>query len=319
MRLRGWWGVLLQVLLLGVCGAVLAALAQPDLSAASDPSSVLSSRLVPWVAGMLMLALPLAWLGYRWAWASAAAEMLVLLGSGSAAALALVIPWEMSQVLASGHWGMSNLYEVSVLTLALTGTLALGFDATVGQRRLLPLVSPILAAAGGFSWWLVHIGAATPQELVPALQNSILPLHVLANFIGYGCFAVGAAAGAGVLVRARADAKGVPSRLPTQAQLAQVGYQSIVVGFPMFSLAVLLGCVWAYQAWGGYWSWDPKETWALIVWLVYAAYLHVRLTKRPRLVVQAWWLLIGFMATLMCYIGVNMFLSGLHSYGSLAV
>jgi ABC-type transport system involved in cytochrome c biogenesis permease subunit len=84
-------------------------------------------------------------------------------------------------------------------------------------------------------------------------------------------------------------------------------------------LAVLLGFVWAYQAWGGYWSWDPKETWALIVWLVYAAYLHVRLTKRPRLVVQAWWLLIGFMATLMCYIGVNMFLSGLHSYGSLAV
>jgi len=140
----------------------------------------------------------------------------------------------------------------------------------------------------------------------------------MANFIGYGCFAIGAAAGAAILVRAHKDSQNKPSRLPTTDKLEKLAYQSIVIGFPVFSVAILLGCIWAYQAWGGYWSWDPKETWALIVWLMYAAYLHARAGLRPRPVVLAWWLLAGFAATLFCYIGVNMFLSGLHSYGSLA-
>jgi ABC-type transport system involved in cytochrome c biogenesis permease subunit len=85
----------------------------------------------------------------------------------------------------------------------------------------------------------------------------------------------------------------------------------------VFSLAVVLGSAWAYEAWGGYWSWDPKETWALIVWLVYGGYLHARLThgwNGPRL---AWWAILGFGVTLFCYLGVNMLLSGLHSYGKL--
>ena len=145
MRLRGWWGVLLQVLLLGVCGAVLAALAQPDLSAASDPSSVLSSRLVPWVAGMLMLALPLAWLGYRWAWASAAAEMLVLLGSGSAAALALVI--DRRSFLTAG---------VAYLGILIGWALSSGDDG-LSIPLLLLILGAFLTAMG--TWWTDLRGA----------------------------------------------------------------------------------------------------------------------------------------------------------------
>ena len=83
------------------------------------------------------------------------------------------------------------------------------------------------------------------------------------------------------------------------------------------TVAVLLGCLWAQQAWGAYWQWDPKETWALIVWLNYAAWLHMRLMKGLRGAVSAWWALVGLAVTTFAFLGVNMFLSGLHSYGTL--
>ena len=94
-------------------------------------------------------------------------------------------------------------------------------------------------------------------------------------------------------------------------------YKSIAVGFAFFTIATILGAFWAAEAWGGYWSWDPKETWALIVWLNYAAWLHMRLMKGLRGTVSAWWALVGLVVTTFAFLGVNMFLSGLHSYGDL--
>jgi cytochrome c-type biogenesis protein CcsB len=106
-------------------------------------------------------------------------------------------------------------------------------------------------------------------------------------------------------------------RLPSLEILDDVMYKSIAVGFAFFTIATVLGALWAAEAWGGYWSWDPKETWALIVWLNYAAWLHMRLMKGLRGTVSAWWALAGLAVTTFAFLGVNMFLSGLHSYGTL--
>lgn len=94
-------------------------------------------------------------------------------------------------------------------------------------------------------------------------------------------------------------------------------YKAIAIGFAFFTIATVLGAMWAAEAWGGYWTWDPKETWSLILWLTYASWLHMRFTKGWRGPVMAWWAIIGLFVTTFTFLGVNMFLSGLHSYGEL--
>lgn len=126
-------------------------------------------------------------------------------------------------------------------------------------------------------------------------------------------FGVAALIAGGILFARRRIAE----RLPSLEVLDDVMYKSIAVGFAFFTIATVLGALWAAEAWGGYWSWDPKETWALIVWLNYAAWLHMRLMKGLRGTVSAWWALVGLAVTTFAFLGVNMFLSGLHSYGEL--
>jgi len=109
----------------------------------------------------------------------------------------------------------------------------------------------------------------------------------------------------------------IVARTPEAAVMDDLMYKAIAVGFAFFTIATILGAFWAAEAWGGYWSWDPKETWALIVWLNYAAWLHMRLMKGLRGLVAAWWALGGLVVTTFAFLGVNMFLSGLHSYGTL--
>jgi cytochrome c-type biogenesis protein CcsB len=126
-------------------------------------------------------------------------------------------------------------------------------------------------------------------------------------------FSISALIVGGILLARRRIAE----RLPPLEVLDDVMYKSIAVGFAFFTIATVLGALWAAEAWGGYWSWDPKETWALIVWLNYAAWLHMRLMKGLRGTVSAWWALVGLAVTTFAFLGVNMFLSGLHSYGEL--
>jgi len=106
-------------------------------------------------------------------------------------------------------------------------------------------------------------------------------------------------------------------QLPSLMVLEEVMYRAISVGFAFFTVATILGALWAAEAWGSYWSWDPKETWALIVWLNYAAWLHLRLIGGIRGAMLAWWALVGLLVTTFAFLGVNIFLSGLHSYGTL--
>ena len=118
----------------------------------------------------------------------------------------------------------------------------------------------------------------------------------------------------GLILLAR---KALAQRLPDFTVLDDIMYKAIAIGFVFFTIATILGAFWAADAWGKYWSWDPKETWALIVWLNYAAWLHLRLMKGMRGTRSALWALVGLLITGFAFLGVNIFLSGLHSYGAL--
>ena len=172
----------------------------------------------------------------------------------------------------------------------------------------------ISAAVGFILWYTFDRQAHEIQPLIPALQSWWMKIHVPANFVGYGAFALSAMLGVAQLLSRRGI---LADKLPAADVIDEMMYKAISVGFLFFTIATILGAMWAADAWGGYWSWDPKETWALIVWLNYAAWLHVRLVKGWRGEPLAWWAVVGLLVTTFAFIGVNMFLSGLHSYGSL--
>ena len=270
-----------------------------------------------------------------------------------------------------GHIPVSNLYEVFVLFSWMTAAFYLYFEAQYKTRSLGAFVMLVVSAAVGFLLWYTVVREAHEiQPLVPALKSWWMKLHVPANFIGYGMFALAAMVALAYLVKQQAGEKRwykltplwllgvvmcfVPivfrkssaagggsywlgyllvsalvaggilwgrqrlaERLPSFEVLDDVMYKAIAVGFAFFTIATVLGALWAAEAWGGYWSWDPKETWALIVWLNYAAWLHMRLMKGLRGTVAAWWALVGLAVTTFAFLGVNMFLSGLHSFGEL--
>ena len=284
-----------------------------------------------------------------------------------------MVRWYESYLLGQdiGHIPVSNLYEVFVLFCWVTALFYLYFEAQYKTRALGAFVMLVVSAAVGFLlWYSVARQAQEIQPLVPALKSWWMKLHVPANFIGYGTFALAAMVAFAYLIKQQASevrwykllplgllglvlcmepvvfrgsSSGAVSeywmvyfgagallvtaillgrvriaeKLPSLELLDDVMYQSIAVGFAFFTIATVLGALWAADAWGGYWSWDPKETWALIVWLNYAAWLHMRLMKGLRGTLAAWWALGGLAVTSFAFIGVNMFLSGLHSYGTL--
>jgi len=141
--------------------------------------------------------------------------------------------------------------------------------------------------------------------LLPALKSNWLTIHVLTCFIGYAALALGFISSSIILYRKKEDAK-----------LDTISYKLIAFGFLFLTIGIITGAVWANSAWGTYWSWDPKETWSLITWIIYAIYLHIRLNRGWKGKRAAWVALIGFLAVLFTYFGVNYFLSGLHSYAS---
>ena len=270
-----------------------------------------------------------------------------------------------------GHIPVSNLYEVFVMFCWMTTLFYLYYEREYRTRALGAFVMLVVSAAVGFLLWYTLVREAHAiQPLVPALKSWWMKLHVPANFIGYGTFALAAMVAFAYLIKVQAQEtrwyklaplwllgivlcfepvvfrkSGIESissywmvyfglaaliiagilkmrariaeRLPALEVLDDVMYKSIAVGFAFFTIATVLGALWAAEAWGGYWSWDPKETWALIVWLNYAAWLHMRLMKGLRGTVAAWWSLCGLVVTTFAFLGVNMFLSGLHSYGTL--
>ena len=301
-------------------------------------------------------------LGSRMAWAGV---VMALVGT--------LVRWFESHQIAPdiGHIPVSNLYEVFIMFCWMTALFYLYFEQHYRTKALGGFVMLIVTAAVGFLvWYTVARDAAQIQPLVPALQSWWMKLHVPANFIGYGTFALAAMVAFAFLIQRQAEEtrwwklaplfllglvlcfepivfrtaklstsasywalyfgvsvlivgtiilgrRRLAARLPDPEVLDDLMYKSIAVGFAFFTIATILGAFWAAEAWGGYWSWDPKETWALIVWLNYAAWLHMRLMKGLRGAVSAWWALGGLVVTTFAFLGVNMFLGGLHSYGEL--
>lgn len=233
------------------------------------------------------------------------------------AASAFAVRWyESSQIgPGMGHIPVSNLYEVFVVFIVLTGLMMLYVERRCNSAGTTVFVLPVLCAAHAFLFWYgATRGAGAITPLIPALQSYWMKLHVPANFLAYGAFSIAAMLAAARLV---AGHRFLLTRLPADAWLDEASYRAIAVGFACFTVATILGALWAAEAWGGYWSWDPKETWALVVWLNYAAWLHFRMLGKASSITLAWWALVGLFVTLFAFLGVNMYLAGLHSYGAL--
>jgi len=236
----------------------------------------------------------------------------------------MFVRWRESYLINAdyGHIPVSSLYEVFVLFVVMTALMYLYYEQRYKTRGLGGFVMLVISAAVAFIlWYTFGKDAHIIQPLVPALQSYWMKIHVPANFVGYGAFSIAAMIGIAYLMTEKSLKKNPEStfaaRMPALELMDDVMYKTISLGFAFFTIATVLGAMWAAEAWGGYWSWDPKETWALIVWLNYAAWLHIRMSKGWRGAAMAWWAFIGLLITTFAFLGVNMFLSGLHSYGTL--
>ena len=335
-----------------------------------------SQSAILWMSMLFIMSTVFYWVGML---SRGEGAGLSRIGSGMAWAavgmglIGTLVRWYESYLIGAdiGHIPISNLYEVFILFSWMTTAFYLYYEDQYKTRALGGFVMLVVSAAIGFLlWYWMARDAHEIQPLVPALKSWWMKLHVPANFIGYGTFALSAMVAFAYLVKHHANntrwyqlaplwllgvvlcfepfvfrktaaeqstwywmvyfgvsalivggilmARGrIAAKLPAFEVLDDMMYKAIAVGFAFFTIATVLGALWAAQAWGGYWSWDPKETWALIVWLNYAAWLHMRLMKGLRGAMSAWWALVGLAITSFAFLGVNMFLSGLHSYGTL--
>jgi cytochrome c-type biogenesis protein CcsB len=212
------------------------------------------------------------------------------------------------QTLGTGHGPFTNQYEFSVsFGWGMVAAFAY-FEHRYHVRTIGLLILPI---TGAMLLYAVSLGS-DGHLLVPALQNPLLlTIHVAVATFAYGAFAVSFAAAVLYLWQRGESRPG----LPKPALLDEIGYRGVIIGFPLHTMTVVLGAVWAQKAWGAYWSWDPKETASLITWLIYGAYLHARVARGWVGNRAAWLLVAGFASVIFCFFG-NLFFGGLHSYGS---
>ena len=283
---------------------------------------------------LLLLALPIGF----WSVSSAKSSPIVRLLVASANLLLtaqLVLRWWQS-----GHFPISNLYE-SLCFLAWACTLTqLLVERSWSSPIVMAAATPMGLGCIAFASFALPDQLQEAAPLVPALRSSWLVMHVSVIMVSYAALLVGSLLSLAVLFTDRGDSLELRSssigsggyrkaqvassgdvlqlqsiQLTTSEQADNLSYRTITVGFLLLTVGIISGAVWANEAWGSWWSWDPKETWALICWLVYAAYLHTRLSRgwqgrRPALVAVA-----GLVVIAVCYIGVNLLGIGLHSYG----
>ncbi|MHB9118162.1 MAG: c-type cytochrome biogenesis protein CcsB [Burkholderiales bacterium] len=320
----GWYWKSIRVLLLAVAAMSLFGISQyhGDLARAEQAFFLKylwsSQSAIMWMSALYVLATGTYGLGMimRSDFVNRVASAI----TWSACAMGLtglMVRWYESYLLGAdiGHIPISNLYEVFILFCIITSLLYLHYEQRYQNRQVGVFALTVVSVAVGFLlWYAFDRQAQGIQPLVPALQSYWMKLHVPANFIGYGSFALAAMLGVAYLL---ADKGWLAGRLPKMEVLDDIMYKAIAIGFGFFTIATILGALWAAEAWGSYWSWDPKEVWALIVWLNYAAWLHLRMVKGLRGPMLAWWAVMGLLVTAFAFLGVNMFLSGLHSYGTL--
>jgi len=242
------------------------------------------------------------------------ATWVALLGLiGNTAGIAM--RWAESYRMGFGHAPLSNLYE-SLVFFAWTITLLYLFiERRYGNRVIGAFTMPLAFLAMAYASLSPNVSDRI-QPLLPALKSNWLIAHVITCFIGYAAFAVAFGLSIMYLIRQRQPQgrESLLDRFPKPAVIDDLTHQMIVFGFLFLSVGIISGAVWANSAWGRYWGWDPKETWSLITWFIYAALLHARHLKGWHGRRIAWLAVLGFMAVLFTYFGVSFLLSGLHSY-----
>ena len=235
----------------------------------------------------------------------------------------------------SGHFPLSNLYEsLMFLSWALTFFhLVLEKMTTNTLIWLGAMTSPTALFTNTFANFSLPSEMQHSSALVPALQSNWLMMHVTVMILSYAALIFGSLLSIGFLIltvsvsseqyekslkteKANFLSANMPNTKLVWAQnLDNLSYRLLGIGFPLLTIGILSGAVWANEAWGSYWSWDPKETWALLTWLIFAIYLHTRITKnwqgkKPAMIAS-----FGFFVVWICYLGVNLLGEGLHSYG----
>jgi cytochrome c-type biogenesis protein CcsB len=208
-------------------------------------------------------------------------------------------------------WG--NMYEFSITSaLGILGVfLLISLRRDVRWLGLFIVIPTLLTL--GLAVTVLYTEAA---QLVPALKSYWLIIHVSAAIICAGAFTLAAATAALALVQSQAERHGKSglARVPSAEKLRTLTYRVLAFAFPLWTFAVVAGAIWAENAWGRYWGWDPKETWAFITWVIYAAYLHARSTVGWRGDRASWVAIAGWAAFIVNYFGVNIFINSLHSY-----
>jgi cytochrome c-type biogenesis protein CcsB len=228
-----------------------------------------------------------------------------------------ILRWMESYWMGYGHAPLSNLYESLIFFAWSIALIYLLIEWRYGNRVIGAFSAPLAFLTMAYASLSPNISDRI-QPLIPALKSNWLIAHVITCFIGYGAFAV--AFGVSLMYVLRGgkdeDGTGIASRLPAVSVLDELTHQLVMFGFLFLSAGIITGAVWANSAWGRYWGWDPKETWSLITWFIYATLLHARLMRGWRGRRIAFLSIIGFAAVLFTYFGVNL-LPGLHSYQSM--
>ena len=227
-----------------------------------------------------------------------------------------VLRWVESYQLGIGRIPLSNLYESLVFFSLMIAVIYFVIEGKYGYRVIGAFAMPLAFLSMAYASLSPNI-SDTIQPLLPALKSNWLTVHVVTCFIGYAAFAIAFGLALMYLVKKNdVDHEDtILSRVPQRRILDELNHQMVLFGFLFLSAGIISGAVWANSAWGRYWGWDPKETWSLITWFVYATLLHVRFMRGWRGKRIAVFSMVGFAAVLITYFGVN-YLPGLHSYGS---
>jgi cytochrome c-type biogenesis protein CcsB len=227
----------------------------------------------------------------------------------------VLLRWVESYRMGIGHAPLSNLYESLVFFALTAGVIYLFVELKYKNALIGAFVMPIAFLAMAYASLSPNISDRI-EPLVPALKSNWLIAHVVTCFFGYAAFAVAFGMSIMYLIKSRNPEKnsGITGYIPKLDLLDELTHRMVLFGFLFLTGGIITGAIWANTAWGTYWSWDPKETWSLITWFIYATVLHARLMRGWQGKQIAYLSILGFSAVLFTYFGVNL-LPGLHSYG----
>jgi len=241
----------------------------------------------------------------------------VAVGGFALNTLGIILRWVESYQMGIGHAPLSNMYESLVFFAWTVILIYLLIEWKYGFKSIGAFATPFAFLSMAYaSFSSVKSGI---QPLIPALKSNWLIAHVMTCFLGYSAFAIACGISVMYMMKNRNGTErnnGLWNLMPASGTLDDICYRTVLVGFLMLTVGIITGAVWAHSAWGTYWSWDPKETWSLVTWLVYATLLHARFVRGwqgKRIAVLS---IVGFACVIFTYFGVNFLLRGLHSYAT---